>query len=53
MGKPSIGDAVTVAAERQKEKEVQELTVLKEDSKESIYYLIFTETKEGGKSLYE
>lgn len=43
MGKPSIGSAVTPAAEKEKKREVKELTVLKEDSKESIYYLIFGE----------
>lgn len=48
MAKPSIGSAVTPAAEKEKKKEVKELTVLKEESKESIYQLIFCEKEKGG-----
>lgn len=48
MGKPSIGKANIISAEKDKKREVRELTVLKEDSKESIYSLIFNKTAEGG-----
>lgn len=48
MGKPSIGDAVTAAGGIKKEREVHELTVLGEDSKDSIYNLIFVRAEEGG-----
>lgn len=45
MSKPSIGTAVTPALEKGKKQEIKELTVLKENSKESIYYLVFSETE--------
>lgn len=48
MGKPSIGAAVTPAAEKGKKREIKELTVLKEDSNESIYHLIFCAKEKGG-----
>lgn len=41
MAKPSIGEAITASAEREKRKEVKELTVLERGSKESIYHLLF------------
>lgn len=37
----SIGNAVTPALERERNQEIKELTVLRDDSKESIYHLIF------------
>ena len=48
MSKPSIGDAVTLAAQKHKKKEIQELTILEKGSKESIYHLIFNNTEKGG-----
>jgi hypothetical protein len=42
MSKPSIGDAVTPALERERRQEIKELTVLKDNSSESIYHLIFS-----------
>lgn len=48
MGRPSIGDAVTVATEKEKKRDIHELTVLNENSEESIYYLIFSKTEKGG-----
>lgn len=48
MGKPSIGEAITPVIEQERKKEIKELTVLKEDSKESMFYLIFSETETGG-----
>lgn len=48
MSKPSIGDAVTLAAQKDKKREIQELTVLENDSRESIYHLIFNNTEKGG-----
>lgn len=48
MRKPSIGDAVPLGMDKENRKEVQNLTVLQEDSKESIYYLVFSETEKGG-----
>ncbi len=42
MGKPSIGTAQIPAPEKEK-KQIKELTVLKESSKDSIYNLIFSE----------
>lgn len=48
MGSPSIGEAVTPATEKEKKREIKELTVLKEDSKESIYHLSFSEKEKGG-----
>lgn len=48
MSKPSIGTAVTPALEKEKKQVIKELTVLKDDSKESIYHLIFSETKNAG-----
>jgi hypothetical protein len=46
MAKPSVGAAVT-AQEKEKKRVVQELTVLKADSKDSIFSLVFDETKNG------
>lgn len=48
MGKPSIGEAETPAIERKKKREVKKLTVLEKNSKESIYYLLFSETEKDG-----
>lgn len=45
MGKPSIGAAVTSAPGKGTKREIKKLEVLKEDSKKSIYYLIFSETE--------
>ncbi len=53
MGKPSIGTAVTPTIESEMRKEVKTLTVLHEDSKESIYYKIFLEKDKGGMEEYE
>ncbi|OPX42019.1 hypothetical protein CLHUN_40780 [Ruminiclostridium hungatei] len=43
MGKPSIGTAQIPAPEKEKKQVIKELTVLKENSKETIYNLIFSE----------
>lgn len=48
MGKPSVGEAQTPAIEKKKRKEVKKLTVLERNSKESIYYLLFSETEKDG-----
>lgn len=48
MSKPSIGTAVTPAVEKEHKTDIKELTVLKDNSKESIYNLIFSETEKGG-----
>ena len=48
MGKPSIGMAITPVIGNETKNEVKMLTILKEDSKESIYNMIFLETDEGG-----
>ena len=45
MGKPSIGTAVTPALEKEGKQEIKELTMLEENSKESIYALVFSEAK--------
>lgn len=45
MSKPSIGAAVTPALEKEKKCEIKELTVLEDSSKESIYYLVFSEAE--------
>ncbi len=42
MSKPSIGTAVTIGNVIEK-KEIEELTVLKDNSEESIFNLIFSE----------
>ncbi len=49
MSKPSIGAAVTPALkdEINQKKKIKELTVLEYNSKESIYNLIFSDTKDG------
>ncbi len=47
MSKPSIGTAVTTEPEKEKKKEIKELTVLEESSEESIYYLVFSEIRDG------
>jgi len=47
MSKPSIGDAVTPALERERNQEIKELTVLDENSRESIFSLVFSESKNG------
>jgi hypothetical protein len=44
MGKPSIGTAQIPVPGKEKEQVIKQLTVLKENSKESIYNLIFSET---------
>jgi hypothetical protein len=43
MSKPSIGTAQIPVPEKEKKTMIKELTVLKEDSEESIYNLIFAE----------
>lgn len=48
MARPSIGAAVTPTIEKERKTVVKELTVLAENSKESIYNLVFSDTKEGG-----
>ena len=53
MGRPSIGAAVTPTIEKERKTIVKELTVLAENSKESIYSLVFSETKEGGMNNHE
>lgn len=53
MGKPSIGDAVIVSTERENKKKVQELTILDENSKESIFNLIFSSMEKGGTTTDE
>jgi len=50
MSKPSIGTAVTPAQEKEKKQVIKELTVLKSDSDESIFNLIFSENKNGSSS---
>lgn len=51
MGKPSIGEAETPVIEKRKKREVKKLTVLEENSKESIYYLLFSEAERDGLNL--
>lgn len=53
MGKPSIGDAVIVSTERENKRKVQELTILDENSKESIFNLIFSSMEKGGTTTDE
>lgn len=48
MARPSIGEAVTTTMENEKKMVIKELTILTEDSKESIYNLVFSVTKEDG-----
>lgn len=45
MVKPLVGDAVTPAQEQKKQQKVKELKVLKPDSSESIFNLVFSENK--------
>jgi len=45
MPKPSIGTAQIPVPEKEEKPVIQELTVLEEGSKESIYNLIFSEKK--------
>ena len=47
MGKPSIGTAVTPELKKEKKQEIKELTILKDNSKKSIYNIIFSETING------
>lgn len=47
MSKLSIGTAVTPVLEKEKKQEIKELTVLNDNSKESIYSLIFSQTENG------
>jgi hypothetical protein len=42
MGTPTIGTAVTPVQE-EKKKIIKELTILEDNAKESIHYLIFTQ----------
>ena len=44
MGAPSVGKAV-IPEKKEKKKEIQTLTVLNLNSKESIYNLIFSENE--------
>lgn len=44
MSKPSIGDAITPTMEEEQKQERKELTVLDDDSRESIYYQVFFKT---------
>ena len=46
MSKPTIGDALTLE-QKVKKQEIKELTVLKGNSKESIYSLVFSESENG------
>lgn len=46
MGKPSIGEVVTASAERVKKKDVIELTVLENGSKETLFQLLFESPQE-------
>jgi hypothetical protein len=43
MSKPSVGTAVTPAQEQKKQQVIKELKVLKPDSNESIYNVIFSD----------
>ena len=47
MGKPSIGAALTPELERERKQETMELTVLNDNSKESIYNMVFSEAENG------
>jgi len=42
VGNPTISSAVTPATREEQRRELRELVVLSEDSKESIYYLVFS-----------
>lgn len=53
MGKPDIGGAAIPTALKDKKKKIEKLTVLREDSKESIYSLIFSEPGKGNLNDYE
>lgn len=53
MARPSIGGAITPTIEKERKTIVKELTVLAENSKDSIYNLVFTDTKEGGINNHE
>ena len=46
MSKPTIGAAVTLE-QKEKKREIKELTVLEDMSKESIYSMVFIESGNG------
>jgi|AKYZ01.1.fsa_nt_gi hypothetical protein len=47
MSKPSVGTAVTPAQEQKKQRVIKELQIVKPDSDESIFNIIFSENKNG------
>ena len=46
MGKPNIGEA-KIPVSSKETKKIEKLTILKDDSEESIYHLIFAGSESG------